>query len=230
MTRDEELAANLAGVRARIAAAAAGAGRAPRDIQLVAVSKTFPVSDVEFLRAQGQRDFGENKHQDAALKAAAVPAVCWHFLGQLQRNKATAVGQYADVVHSVDRVGLLGPLMRAVETRGRPLTALVQVDLDGSRPGRGGAQPAEVPPLADAIAATPGLVLGGVMAIAPRDQDPRAAFARLRDVADRIQRDHPGARTISAGMSGDLEAAVAEGATLVRVGTALFGGREPRLG
>lgn len=236
MTRADELAANLAAVQGRIAAAARAAGRDPSEVELVAVSKTFPAADVVLLRALGQCAFGENRHQDAEPKAAAVAEatgsgeVCWHFLGQLQRNKARAVVRYADVVQSVDRAALLAPLARAAIERGRPLRVLIQVDLDGSDPGRGGALPLDVPSLADAAAGTDGLVLGGVMAVAPRGAEPGAAFAQLRALSERIRGDHPEARTISAGMSQDLEQAIAEGATLVRVGTALFGGRGPKLG
>jgi pyridoxal phosphate enzyme (YggS family) len=234
VTRSDVLAANLAAVKARIAAAATRSGRDPDAVRLLAVSKTFPASDVVLLHSLGQREFGENKHQDAEPKVAEVASdtvdVCWHFLGQLQRNKATAVARYADVLHSLDRMALLGPLERAVAARGRPRTELIPVELDGSDPGRGGAAPTDVIALAAAAARTDGIVLGGVMAIAPRGTEARRAFAQLREVSDRLRGDHPDASVISAGMSQDLEAAIAEGSTLVRVGTALFGGRTPGLG
>jgi hypothetical protein len=188
---------------------------------------------VRGLAALGQRDFGENRAQELVAKAAALadltdPPVRWHFVGQLQRNKAAAVARLGAVVHSVDRASLASALGRAGEENGRPVGVYVQVDLGGSALGpaaRGGADPGEVPALADTIAAHPGLRLLGLMAVAPRDEDPAPAFARLADLSARVRADHPEAAGLSAGMSGDLEQAVAAGATLVRVGTALFGDR-----
>jgi pyridoxal phosphate enzyme (YggS family) len=221
---------NLRAVRARLDAAARAAGRAPSSVALLAVSKTWPAEDVAALLAAGQRDFGENRVQELLAKAAAlhdVP-VRWHFIGQLQRNKAAAVARLGAVVHSVDRPQLATVLDRAGQEGGTPVPVFVQVDLGGA-PGdiaeRGGADPAEIPALADAVASAAGLRLLGLMAVAPRGVDPAPAFARLADLAARVRSDHPEAVELSAGMSGDLEAAVAAGATVVRVGTALFGDR-----
>ena len=231
--RTAELSANLAAVRARIAAACAAAGRPAADVALIAVTKLFPVSDVVALSELGISDVGENRDQEAAPKAAAAAALgvslTWHFVGQLQANKAASVVSYADVVHSVDRPGLVSALSRRAvaagrDEPGRAVRCLIQVSLDGAA-GRGGTQPADVPALADAIAAAGGLALEGVMAVAPLGADPRPAFARLADIADMVRAAHPAARAISAGMSSDLEDAIAEGATLVRIGTALLGGR-----
>jgi len=231
--RMAELSASLTALRARIAAACAAAGRPAADVTLIAVTKFFPVSDVVALSQLGISDVGENRDQEAAPKAAAAAALgvspTWHFVGQLQANKAASVVSYADVVHSVDRPGLVGALSRRAvaagrDEPGRALRCLIQVSLDGAA-GRGGAQPADVPALADAIAAAGGLALDGVMAVAPLGAAPRPAFARLADIADLVRAAHPAARAISAGMSGDLEDAIAEGATLVRIGTALLGGR-----
>ena len=221
MTRAEELAANLLAVRARLAATG-------RDVVLVAISKTWPVSDVVLLRELGVHDFGENRDADARAKAAAVTDVRWHFVGAVQTNKAGSVASYADVVHSVDRLRLAGALGAGAVRAGRTVEALVQVSLDGD-PARGGASVVDVPRLADAVALTAGLHLAGVMAVAPLGQDPAAAFARLAELAAALRADHPQATVVSAGMSGDLEAAVAAGATHVRVGTALFGHRAPVL-
>jgi PLP dependent protein len=245
--RLNDIAAGLAAVRARIEAACAAAGRGPDEVGLVAVTKTFPVSDVVLLHQLGVADIGENRDQEAAPKAAACAAagvaVRWHFVGQLQVNKAASVASYAHMVHSVDRLRLVRALGRRGVAAGRVIGCLVQVDLDpGAGPapgeptgqgaaspasGRGGADPAQVLQLAAAIAAEPGLALAGVMAVAPLGQPARPAFARLREIAESVRSAHPGAATISAGMSGDLEDAIAEGATLVRVGTALLGGRRP---
>jgi len=227
--RRAELAGNLERLRARIDAACAAAGRDPAELTLVAVTKTFPASDVVHLAALGVRDIGENRDQEAAAKAAEVArqgvAVRWHFVGRLQRNKCRSVAGYADLVHSVDSVRLAGALGRAAsQVRDRPLGVLVQVSLDGA-PGRGGAVVQEVPAVAGAVAGEPALRLRGVMAVAPLGWPPERAFQQLRQVADQIRADHPGATVISAGMSADLEAAVACGATHLRIGSSLLGGR-----
>jgi pyridoxal phosphate enzyme (YggS family) len=235
-----ELAANLAAVRARIAAACETAGRPPDDVTLIAVTKTFPASDVLLLSRLGVVDIGENKDQEAAPKAAACAsaglALRWHFIGQLQANKAASVVGYAYMVHSVDRIRLVEALGRRARLAGRLVRCLVQVSLD--EPGgsaarqagaaeRGGAEPAEVSRIAAAIAAEDGLALAGVMAVAPLGQPARPAYGRLRDIAEQVRSAHPDARVISAGMTGDLDDAIAKGATHVRVGTALLGGRRP---
>jgi pyridoxal phosphate enzyme (YggS family) len=235
-----ELGTNLAAVRARIAAACAAAGRDPAEITLIAVTKTFPVSDVMLLSQLGVTDIGENKDQEAAPKAAASAAagltVHWHFVGQLQVNKAQSVVAYADMVHSVDRLRLVEALGRRSSAVGRVVSCLVQVSLDDPSPvgagggaGRGGAAPDQVLDIAAAVAAADSLRLAGVMGIAPLGQPARPAYARLRAVADRVRAAHPGAQVISAGMSADLDDAIAEAATHVRIGTALLGGRPPFL-
>ena len=227
--RAEELIANLAAVEARVAAACAAAGRARSEVTLIAVSKTWPAADVELLRDLGLRDFGENRDGEAAGKAAAVPDVRWHFVGAVQSNKARSVAAYTAVVHSVDRPNLVRALADGAQRAGRIVDVLVQVSLDGA-PGRGGALPDAVPELADLAAAAEGLRLAGVMAVAPLGADPAAAFGRLAEVAEQVRRGHPAAQVISAGMSADLEQAVAAGANALRVGTALFGHRPPLLG
>jgi pyridoxal phosphate enzyme (YggS family) len=223
-------AARLRAVRDRIAAAARAAGRDPADVGLLAVSKTWPADAVRELAGLGQADFGENRAQELTGKAAELAdlPLRWHFVGQLQRNKATAVARLGAVVHSVDRLSLVHALARAGGETGRPVEVFLQVDLggpEGELAGRGGADPAEIPALADAVAATDGVVLRGLMAVAPRGAAPGPAFERLAAFAQRVRADHPGARDISAGMSADLEEAVAAGSTLLRVGTALFGTR-----
>jgi PLP dependent protein len=232
-----ELSANLATVRSQIAAAAAAAGRDPAEITLVAVTKTFPVSDIVLLSELGVADIGENRDAEAAPKAAACAAaglrLRWHFVGQLQVNKAARVASYADMVHSVDRMRLAEALGRRAAAAGRVISCLVQVSLDDPGPagpggsGRGGAEPDEVPAVAAAIAAERSLRLAGVMGIAPLGQPARPAYARLRELAQLVRTSHPDARVISAGMTADMGEAIAEGATHVRIGTALLGGRRP---
>ena len=226
--RQIELAGRLEAVRARVAAACDAAGRASGEVTLIAVTKTYPVSDIELLAGLGVTDIGENRDQEAAPKAAESAALglplTWHFVGQLQTNKAASVVSYADVVHSVDRVRLARALGSRARAAGRSLTGLIQVSLDDD-PERGGAFGPDVPMVADAIAAEEGLFLGGVMAVAPLGWEADRAFGKLRKIADAVRSAHPAAVMISAGMSADLEPAIEAGATHVRVGTALLGGR-----
>jgi hypothetical protein len=221
---------NLRAVRARIDAAAGAVGRDPGSVALLAVSKTWPAADIRALADLGQVDFGENRAQELIAKAAELGdlPVRWHFVGQLQRNKAAAVARLGAVVHAVDRRSLVEALDRAGRDAGRPVGVFVQVDLGGDAgtpAGRGGAAPGDVPALADAVAVADGLALRGLMAVAPLGAPPGPAFDRLAALAARVRADHPAAVELSAGMSGDLEAAIAAGATVVRVGTALFGDR-----
>ncbi|MRJ77792.1 YggS family pyridoxal phosphate-dependent enzyme [Aeromicrobium sp. SMF47] len=226
MTRLDELRDNLAATEQRIAAACADAGRDRSEITLVAVTKTYPASDVELLAQLGVTDVGENRHPEAGDKAAAVEAaVRWHFLGGLQTNKAGAVARYADVVHSVDRAKLVAALSRGAEAAGRTLTCLVQVDFDATDPGRAGVVPDGVPDLAGAIANAPGLVLGGLMTVAPLGDDPAPHFDHLARLSASLREDHPDAGIISAGMSGDFEAAIRAGATHLRIGRSILGAR-----
>jgi pyridoxal phosphate enzyme (YggS family) len=225
-----DLGGNLRAVRSRIDAAARAAGREPSSVALLAVSKTWPADDVRALAALGQLDFGENRAQELLSKAGGLAdlPLRWHFIGQLQRNKAAAVARLGAVVHTVDREPLVRALDRAGQEGERPVDVLVQVDLGGvagELAARGGAAAGDVPALSDLVVSCPGLRLRGLMAVAPRGEDPGPAFERLAALAERLRGDHPEATELSAGMSGDLEAAVAAGATVVRVGTALFGDR-----
>jgi PLP dependent protein len=229
--RRAELADRLHRVRERIGAACAAAGRDPPDLTLIAITKTRPASDVRLLYELGQRDFGENRDQEAAPKAAqcADLPITWHFVGQLQTNKAPSVVRYADVVQSVDRLRLVRALGTAARRRERVLTCLIQISLAGTAddPGRGGAPLGQVPALAEALAAEEGLVLGGIMAVAPLGVPAAAAFAGLAPASAAVRAVRPSATIVSAGMSGDLEEAVAAGATHLRIGTALLGDRRP---
>jgi hypothetical protein len=228
--RSALLADNLVRVRHRIETACAAAGRDPADLTMIAVTKNFPAGDVVRLARLGVSDIGENRDQEAAPKLAEAARagidVRVHFVGRLQRNKARSVVRYADLVHSVDSVRLAEALGAAAAGRDRPLAALVQVSLDGDVT-RGGAPADRVPRVADAVAGQPALRLAGVMAVAPLSWDPHTAYRELAAIAGRLRAHHPGARMISAGMSGDLEAAVAGGATHLRIGSALLGNRPP---
>jgi pyridoxal phosphate enzyme (YggS family) len=233
--RRRELADNLQRVRERIAAACVAAGRPVDDVALIAITKTFPASDVVLLAHLGVTDVGENRDQEATPKVAAVASlspdsgvVRWHFVGALQTNKCASVIRYASLIHSVDRLRLVDALGRAAHSVVR---CLVQVDLDEiSRPGRAGARQEDVGAIADAIARDARLQLRGVMAVAPLHADPDRAFRRLAAIADTVRQRHPSATLISAGMSGDLEQAVANGATHLRVGSALLGARRHPVG
>ncbi|MYU21558.1 YggS family pyridoxal phosphate-dependent enzyme [Streptomyces sp. SID8352] len=232
--RRDEIAANLAKVEERIAAACAAAGRHRDEVTLIVVTKTYPADDVRRLASLGVRHVAENRDQDAAPKAAACSdlPLSWHFVGQLQTNKVRSVVGYADVVQSVDRARLVTALSKEAERAGREVGCLLQVALDageGGRGERGGVAPGGVGELAARVADAPGLRLDGLMTVAPLTGEyagrQQAAFERLMDVSAGLRRDHPAATMVSAGMSADLEQAVAAGATHVRVGTAVLGVR-----
>ena len=234
VARREELSAGLAQVRERIGAACRAAGRSRGDVQLIVVTKNFPGSDIEVLCELGVTDIGENRDQEASAKIAALPheireRIQVHFIGQLQSNKAGSLATYVDTVHSIDRDKLVLALDRAATAAGRDIDALVQVSL-GAGPagaGRGGIPLDGVADLANSVAAAGHLRLRGLMAVAPLGVDPGEAFAQLARVAQAIRAEHPGATWVSAGMSADLEAAVAHGATHLRVGSAILGSRPP---
>ncbi|MFH8343334.1 YggS family pyridoxal phosphate-dependent enzyme [Streptomyces sp. NPDC018045] len=240
--RRTELADNLARVEERISTACDKAGRRRADVTLIVVTKTYPASDVRLLAELGVRQVAENRDQDAAPKAAACSdlPLTWHFVGQLQTNKVRSVVNYADIVQSVDRAKLVTALSKEAVRAGRELGCLLQVALDaesgdarGGTGDRGGVSPAGVAALADAIAEAEGLRLGGLMTVAPLTGPyagrPGAAFERLMEISSGLRANHPAANMVSAGMSADLDEAVAAGATHVRVGTAVLGVR-PRLG
>jgi len=235
--RERELTASLAAMRERVVAACRACGRDPDEVTLVVVTKTWPVDDVLRLARLGVHDMGENRDQEAAVKAAATADlnITWHFIGQLQTNKAKSVARYADVIHSVDRPALVAALEQGAARADRTLKCLIQVDLDeGPHAGRGGVAPAGVGEVAEAIVAAEHLELAGVMGVAPLDEfdQGRASargFAVLQHVHSDLLATYPQATMMSAGMSGDLEEAVAAGATHLRVGSAVLGVR-PSLG
>ncbi len=234
--RKAELAASLAEVQERIGAACKAAGRDREDVRLLAVTKTFPALDAALLADLGALDLAENRDQEAGAKAEEVAGlrpdarVRWHMVGSLQRNKARSVVRWADEVQSVDSERLAVALAKATRSaldsgqRDQPLDVLIQVSLDDD-PKRGGTRVNELGQLAERIAHVGDIRLQGLMAVAPLGIEPAEAFEKLALASERLRADHPNAREISAGMSNDLEQAIAHGSTCVRVGTALLGGR-----
>lgn len=220
------LAERLAGVDAAIADAAHEAGRSTAELTRIVVTKFHPAALVRELAALGVRDLGENRHQEAVVKAAecADLAVDWHFVGQLQSNKARAVRRYASAVHSIDRPSLLRALGDADASA---LDCFLELNLTDD-PRRGGVQPDGLDELAELALSTPGVTLRGVMAVAPLGEEPRAAFARVRSLSEQLRRIAPEADSISAGMSGDFREAILEGATHLRIGSAITGNRPLR--
>jgi pyridoxal phosphate enzyme (YggS family) len=222
--------AALQSVRARIARAAQAAGRAPDSVSLLAVSKLQPTGMIRAAAVAGQADFGENYVQEGCDKVTAladVPGLVWHFIGQLQSNKTREVAAHFHWVHTIDRLRLAERLSAQRPAALTPLQVLLQVRL-ADEPGKGGVEPAQVPALAAAIAALPRLQLRGLMCIPPPVSDPEAQrlpFRQLRELLQSLQTAGMQMDTLSMGMSDDLEAAILEGATIVRVGTAIFGKR-----
>ena len=219
------LAERYAAVIADVAVAATGAGRDPAAITTIVVTKFHPASLVRELASFGAHDVGENRHQEASAKAAELAGLDlrWHFVGQLQANKAAAALEYASVVHSVDRASLVD----AIEKTGKPVEVFIQLNLTDD-PNRGGVHESNLEALATRILASEQIVLRGLMAVAPLDAEPRAAFARVRAVSERLLRVAPAASDLSMGMSGDYREAILEGATHLRIGTAITGNRPPQ--
>lgn len=216
------LADRLSAVQGSVADAARDAGRSPSEITTIVVTKFQPVSLIEELAALGVRDVGENRHQEAKAKAEALAGLGlrWHFVGQLQSKKARQVRAYASVIHSVDRASLVDAL-RSDEAS---VDCFVQVDLTDD-PGRGGVAPEGLDALVEHVLETPGLHLRGLMAVAPLGEPARPAFARVRLLSERIRGLAPDATDLSMGMSHDFREAILEGATHLRIGTAITGNR-----
>lgn len=212
----------LAAVRAGVAAAAHDAGRDPVDVTTIVVTKFQPVSLIRELAALGVRDVGENRHQEAQAKAAELAdlGLRWHFVGQLQSKKARQVRAYAAAIHSVDRESLVD----ALRSEEASVDCFVQVNLTDD-PGRGGVAPGGLEALVEKVIATPGLSLLGLMAVAPLGEPARPAFARVREMSERVRELAPEARFLSMGMSHDYRDAILEGATHLRIGTAITGNR-----
>ncbi|HEX7405523.1 MAG TPA: YggS family pyridoxal phosphate-dependent enzyme [Candidatus Nanopelagicaceae bacterium] len=222
ISRSLEIAQALHQVQERVVKAANAAGREAEEITLIAVTKTYPVSDVEILRDLGVKNFGENRDNEGAEKSHGVPGT-WHFQGQIQSNKIHSISRWADVVHSLDNVRHALLLNRAIALE-KKMSVFIQVSLDNSV-GRGGATPSELAPLAESILTCGNLRLEGLMAVAPLDEDPESAFARLALIHSDFRRQFPDSSALSAGMSQDFESAIAHGATHVRIGSSILGSR-----
>ena len=219
--RKAEIARNLQEVKERIIGAAKSANRDPNEIELIVVTKTFPISDIEILRDLGETNFGENRDQEAGPKAEIISAT-WHFQGQIQSNKIKSICQWADVIHSISSEKEI--LKFAQSERKHQL--FLQVSLDGQE-GRGGANPADLAQLADLVNESNNLELLGLMAVAPLGVEPDKAFADLAQINQGFAGQFPNSKFLSAGMSGDFEAAIKNGATHIRVGSSILGSRSP---
>jgi len=219
--RKLELEENLGRVNNRIKVAAEGAGRDPNSVTLIAVTKTFPVSDIKLLYELGLRNFGENRDQEGAVKAPELPDdSLWHFQGQIQSNKLKSIATWADAVHSIDEISHARKLSSFVDQK----DIFIQISLD-NQANRGGVNLEELPPFIDEVSALGNLEIRGLMAVAPLGQEPLEAFARLKALSAGLTEIYPSASGISAGMSNDFEAAIAQGATHIRIGSQILGVR-----
>ena len=220
--RKAEIARNLQEVKERIIGAAKSVNRDPNEIELIVVTKTFPISDIEILRDLGETNFGENRDQEAGPKAEIISAT-WHFQGQIQSNKIKSICQWADVIHSISSEK---EILKFAQSE-RKHQVFLQVSLDG-QVGRGGASPAELAQLADLVNESNNLELLGLMAVAPLGVEPMKAFADLAQINQGFAGQFPNSKFLSAGMSGDFEAAIKYGATHIRVGRSILGSRSPQ--
>jgi pyridoxal phosphate enzyme (YggS family) len=226
MSRVDEISANLEKVNEQIKLAAASANRLSEDITLVAVTKTFPVSDIEILYSLGIRDFGENRDQEASEKVGLLPMdVRWHFQGQIQSNKLKSITSWASYIHSVDQ--LRYAQMISDYSAGNKKPIFMQVSLDKPPQSRSGVNPSELLELAGAISALPGIRLQGLMAVAPVNSPAEQAFAELEDIRSDFLSTFPDAKSLSIGMSGDYQIAIKYGATHIRIGSSILGIRSP---
>ena len=220
--RREEIAAGLLEVKRRMSEALKISNRDPSDLTLIAVTKTYPVSDIEILRELGIRDFAENRDQEGRAKSVEVSGR-WHFQGQIQSNKISSIAKWAEVLHSLDEVHHLKIFERVLPESSR-MSIFIQVCLD-PQPGRGGVLPEQIAPLAEMVTRAPTLKLEGLMAVAPLGENPESAFSRLAQIHSDFRRQFPDSPYLSAGMSGDFESAIIHGATHVRIGSSILGSR-----
>ncbi len=226
MSRKDQILSNLESVKEKISAAAQAAGRSPNEITLIAVTKTFPVSDLEILYELGVRNFGENRDQEAAPKVSALPAdITWHFQGGIQSNKLKSISNWASVIHSVDKFKYAQMISQF--SVGKTKEIFIQVSLDSLPQSREGVDPADLMQLAEQIMSLPNLEVKGLMAVAPLDQPTEQAFVRLQQIQQKFIQLYPAASSLSSSMSGDYELAISLGATHVRIGSSILGNRSP---
>ena len=226
MSRKDQILSNLELVKERITSAAQAAGRSPSEITLIAVTKTFPVSDLEILYELGVRNFGENRDQEAAPKVGVLPAdITWHFQGGIQSNKLKSISNWASVIHSVDKFKYAQMISQF--SVGKTKEIFIQVSLDTLPQSREGVDPADLMQLGEQIMSLPNLEVKGLMAVAPLDQPTEQAFVRLQQIQQKFIQLYPAASSLSSGMSGDYELAISLGATHVRIGSSILGNRSP---
>lgn len=226
MSRKDQILSNLELVKEKISAAAQAAGRSPSEITLIAVTKTFPVSDLEILHELGVRNFGENRDQEAAPKVGVLPAdITWHFQGGIQSNKLKSISNWASVIHSVDKFKYAQMISQF--SVGKTKEIFIQVSLDTLPQSREGVDPADLMQLAEQIMSLPNIQVKGLMAVAPLDQPTEQAFVRLQQIQQKFIQLYPAASSLSSGMSGDYELAISLGATHVRIGSSILGNRSP---
>ena len=221
-----EIEENLNQVRQKITDAAAKSGRNPNEINLIVVTKTFPISDLEILYSLGVREFGENRDQEASVKAKALPQdINWHFQGGIQSNKLKSICSWASVIHSVDQFKYAKIISEQPSVKARQI--FIQVSLDEPPESRGGVDPAKLTELANQISSLPNLKVLGLMALGPVDREIEPAFARLQQIQAGFLTDFKDAVFLSSGMSGDYELAISYGATHLRIGSSILGIRAP---
>ena len=219
MNRKDEIAAALTAVKSKI----------PQESVLIVVTKTFPKSDVEILYQLGERNFGENRSEEAAPKSDSLPQDCiWHFQGQIQSKKIADIVSWADYIHSLDEISHAEKISRAASEFGKIQEVFLQVNLDSDPANRGGVLPSGLIELAKSISKLPAIEIVGVMGIAPLNEDPAPAFSRLQECSHKLREIAPNARYISAGMSGDFEIALQFEATHIRIGSSILGARTPK--
>jgi len=226
MSRKTEIEENLNQVRQKITDAAAKSGRNPNEINLIVVTKTFPISDLEILYSLGVREFGENRDQEASVKAKALPQdINWHFQGGIQSNKLKSICSWASVIHSVDQFKYAKIISEQPSVKARQI--FIQVSLDEPPESRGGVDPAKLIELANQISSLPNIKVLGLMAVGPVYREIEPAFARLQQIQAGFLTDFKDAVFLSSGMSGDYELAISYGATHLRIGSSILGNRAP---
>jgi len=231
-SRLSQISENFEKIQNRINQASKSSGRDPKEVTVIAITKTYPASDVDLLKSIGIDNVGENKDQEASYKYKEVKSkFTWHFVGQLQSNKVKSVVQYADFIHSIDRLNLVKEIQKVCQKVNKIQKVLIQIDLDESQndENRGGINPTNLNELAQEISNCPNLELSGLMSVAPLNMAAKDAFTKLKEIQSEFIKSYPLAKMLSAGMSDDLEEAVMHGATHLRIGSALLGER-PKIG